>query len=268
MGGKASFLPFLLFLALVYIYVSFIEWFTHKYIMHGLGTLGKFFKGLGLSDSHITHHTQTSLGQTLIGPYEHDSLIFNLKEQAILFTILVTGGTLIWHVMGRPFDYTLLLITLIILSGLHFWLWASFHTSYHDVYFHTDEPLTNPHGETISVFGVLDHQNTRKECNGRSSLWCSFFRYLAWYHTLHHLNKGENKPNLNVMLPGADFFLNTYKSIVDNRDYFNKNKPKNKQEQWLYHNQVFEVKVDTHSVVLYKRLNESEKDWKPLPIDI
>lgn len=36
---------------------------------------------------------------------------------------------------------------------------------------------------------------------------------------MHHLVKGQNKGNYNIILPGGDYLLGTYNSCVDNRDY-------------------------------------------------
>ena len=36
---------------------------------------------------------------------------------------------------------------------------------------------------------------------------------------MHHLVKGQNKGNYNIILPGGDYLLGTYNSCVDNIDY-------------------------------------------------
>jgi len=43
-----------------------------------------------------------------------------------------------------------------------------------------------------------------------------------WYfrnHSYHHLVKGEKKGNYNIILPGGDFILGTYRSCIDNTEY-------------------------------------------------
>ena len=39
------------------------------------------------------------------------------------------------------------------------------------------------------------------------------------YHHFYHFNKGKNKCNFNIILPGADFIFGTYKGYVDNSEY-------------------------------------------------
>jgi hypothetical protein len=227
--------------------------------MHGLGPFGK----LEISKYHIGHHSQTSLGQTLLGPHDADELTFNLREQIILFSSGLVIGTLLWLLLGRRFDYSLVLITLIIVCILHFWIWASFHMSFHNVHHRTNEEIKNKDGRSVYLFGVLEHQNTRQQCRGNSSFWCNFYRYLAWYHALHHLNKGK-KANYNIVIPGADFALGTYKDHVDNREYFAGKCPEGPQEEWLSKHLFFEVKVDSDNVFLYRE--HHSQPWQPLPL--
>ena len=49
------------------------------------------------------------------------------------------------------------------------------------------------------------------------------YNKLKNYHLLHHFNKGNNKCNFNIILPGADMLFNTYKGCVDNSDFCNDN---------------------------------------------
>ncbi|MBP01738.1 MAG: hypothetical protein CMM25_02855, partial [Rhodospirillaceae bacterium] len=43
-----------------------------------------------------------------------------------------------------------------------------------------------------------------------------------WYfrnHSYHHLVKGKQKGNYNIILPGGDHILGTYRSCIDNTEY-------------------------------------------------
>ena len=47
---------------------------------------------------------------------------------------------------------------------------------------------------------------------------------------LHHMNKGKDKCNFNIILPGADFIMGTYKGCVDNSKLCNSNNKLTKKE--------------------------------------
>ncbi len=36
---------------------------------------------------------------------------------------------------------------------------------------------------------------------------------------IHHFNKGEDKCNFNIILPGMDFIFGTYKNCIDNTEF-------------------------------------------------
>ena len=46
---------------------------------------------------------------------------------------------------------------------------------------------------------------------------------------IHHYNKGKNKVNYNIILPGVDYLMGTYKSTVDNREFCKKHKYESKK---------------------------------------
>ena len=51
-----------------------------------------------------------------------------------------------------------------------------------------------------------------------------------WRHMLRHMNKGKDKCNFNIILPGADFIMGTYKGCVDNSKLCNSNNKLTKEE--------------------------------------
>lgn len=241
-----------------------MEWVSHKYIMHGTGPLGSIFKRCGIADSHIKHHLQTSLSQSLIGEVDHDSLIFSPKEQVLLFVTGLFFASLIWILLRKPFHYAFVFGSVLMLSIFHSWLWASFHTSYHHISPEDNELLVMSNGEKRTIFTVFDIQNTRSICYDQNNLWCKYYRYLAWYHALHHLKKGE-KQNYNIIFPLADYLFGSYVNVVDNREYFAKNYPNNKQEEWLSRHLVFEIKIDKGNGILYRSLDGHSSQWHILP---
>jgi hypothetical protein len=63
-----------------------------------------------------------------------------------------------------------------------------------------------------------------------------------------------------------DHIFNTYNSKVDNSLYFSENKPKTKQEEWLYNNQVFDIRIQDNNIIEYKL--EDCDSWLIFPFDI
>lgn len=253
-----------LFCFCFYIYVSFLEWVLHRYFMHGIGTFSSVLKNWW-NGLHIKHHLATPLNQELRGQQDADGLAFLLKSEIMLMLLSFAGSALFWQLCGlhELFGVYVLAVGTAVFSLVYFWVWGSFHPSYHHQYVSINKPNT-VEGRTITIHGLFPHQNTHHICACKGGVWCALFRWLKTYHTLHHLNKGD-KANFNVLLPGADFIFNTYKGCVDNTEYFRKHEPKTDQEKWLSNHPRFKVKVCTDNTVMYE---DEEGVWRRLPHDI
>lgn len=57
------------------------------------------------------------------------------------------------------------------------------------------------------------------------------YKYLERYHLIHHLNKGEDKCNFNIILPGIDFLFGTYRGSIDNTEFCNNTVDKTEKEK-------------------------------------
>ena len=157
----------------------------------------------------------------------------------------------IWHLIPSLKVIPIIHYLLIIISSifLYIWSWNSIHTRYHS----KKISLKNQIKYSIIPFFKPDTNSI-------------IYKYLFKYHTLHHLNKGENKGNYNIICPLFDHVFNTYNSKVDNKLYFSKNKPSTKQEEWLFHNQVFDIRIQENNVIEYKL--ENKKKWLIFPFDV
>ena len=80
-------------------------------------------------------------------------------------------------------------------------LWNTFHPYFHEIELGYDIKTGIP-----SIEGLKDKHHP-------------IIVWLFKNHALHHLNKDPKKSNFNIVLPGADFLMGTYKSKVDNRKY-------------------------------------------------
>ena len=57
------------------------------------------------------------------------------------------------------------------------------------------------------------------------------YKYLEKYHLIHHLNKGKDKCNFNIILPGIDFLFGTYRGCIDNTEFCNNTVDKTEKEK-------------------------------------
>ena len=251
------------FLASFYIVVSLFEWISHYYFMHYNGFMKTVIDKLGLKieNSHVEHHKQVHLDQTMPPDnYNEEGLVFNFIDTVtlVLFGLAVTFISLFWNYFPdfkNHFSFTAALILMVLLLSIFLWSWGSIHTRYHNVYVDTNKRLKNSKNVIYSPLKlyVPDVNN-------------SIYRFLYWYHTIHHLNKGESKTNYNVMFPLFDFIFMTYSGKVNNTLHFSKNSPRTPQEVWLQRHLEFEIRIVGNNVVEYK--DEYSGKWKTFPKNI
>jgi len=247
----------LLLLVFLYVVISFIEWFLHYYFMHKnfpkvvLDTIQ-----MSVDNYHIDHHKETRLDQTLPDDFLEEGLVFNFLdiETLVLIGLTIGSGYLFWKYYP-PFKKSISLSTVfvvtILVSILYLYIWNSIHTRYHSRYIEVNRPLQN--NPELTIYSPMRSfiPDTAK----------AYYKYLLWYHTLHHLNKGEDKCNYNTECVLADFIMGTYKSRVDNTLYFSTHSPQNTRDEWLRQHLVFEIRVQDHNVIEYKE----GTSWKKLP---
>ncbi len=186
---------------LIYIMISFYEWFLHKHIMHGDPEfLGKFpFIGEYLKKTAVSHH-------------DHHKLInidMTMKENkpddrsAYFPWSLSIGLAISFFVLIRPVIPRPLLVSVLV-ALLHNLLWNNWHTRFH-AYEHDVTILQGPPKLSFFPLGPI-------------------YNYLWKYHTIHHSQKGE-KYNFNIIFPFFDHVFGTLgdESCINNVDFCKKN---------------------------------------------
>lgn len=244
----------ILLIIVLYITISLFEWFLHYYIMHEHGVISKLSQKIisKIHSSHTNHHKETHLTQQ--NNSNEGELVFCIFDPPIILVcvliiiILLNIRSLIPQLKDTISVKALVIIILLTLLA-YILSWNSIHTRYHN----RKVKLTDQIKYSLIPFFNPDTNS-------------SIYKYLFRYHTLHHLNKGESKGNYNIILPLFDFVFNTYTSRVDNRLHFSKNQPKTKQEEWLYKNQVFDIRILVNNKIEYKLENTNE--WLSFPYDI
>jgi len=241
------FIAIIIYIIILYIITSLIEWCAHYYFMHGNG-IGSIFK----EEDHIYHHKKTYLSQYNTGP--ESELVFRLYALAtILLTIMILIIlSFFWHIIPYfkyNFSYITFMVIVLLTTLFYFWCWGSIHSRYHN--------------RKIEIYNQISYNLVPYFSPDVNS---PIYKYLFKYHTLHHMNKGESKGNYNIICPLFDYIFGTYTSRVDNRLHFSKNKPKTKQEIWLSKNQVFDISVFDNNQIKYKL--EDSNEWLSFPDDI
>jgi hypothetical protein len=202
--------------------------------------------------NHTNHHKETILIQKTSGnDKELVITIFNpntIMLISLLIIILLKIRSVIPQ-LNNVISVNMSVIIILLSVILYVWSWNSIHTRYHNRKVKLIDQIK------YSLIPFFDPDTNSY-----------IYKYLFRYHTLHHLNKGESKGNYNTVLPLFDFIFNKYTPKVDNRLHFSKNKPKTKQEEWLYQYQVFDIRILENNKIEYQLENTDE--WLTFPSDI
>lgn len=251
---------FSVFLVVLYLFTSLFEWLSHYYFMHFNGFIKPLFTyfNINLENSHIEHHKEAKLNQTLPDNFIEEGLVFNTVDGEILliFVFLLLSVCIFWHIIPvfrKSFSLTFLLTFSFVFINIYAWIWSSIHSHYHGRYINANTKLKN--NPNITIYSPVSFFVPEES-------W-TIYKLLFWYHILHHLNKGQDKYNYNIIFPFFDFVFGTYKNKVDNRIFFSKHEPKTKQEMWLKEHPIFYIRVLDHNVIEYK--DEKTDEWIKLP---
>jgi len=247
------------FFIFLYVIVSLIEWISHFYIMHQNGIVKMIHDNIiKIDTNHIAHHLETRLDQSLVEDFKEEGLVFNIMKISafILVLITVTSGYLFWLYFPNAkqcLSLPVIVLLSFVVSYGYFYYWNSIHTHYHKHYIEANKPLSkNP---AITIYSIFPHFIPDETSY--------LYKYLLWYHTIHHLTKGEDKGNYNIICPLFDFIFGTYKSTVDNTKHFANHSPKTEREEWLKQHISFDIRVLDNNILEYK--DKGTSVWNKLP---
>ena len=247
---------FIFFILFVYCMISLIEWVMHHYAMHGNGIVKLIMEYYNLQNCHIDHHKEAKLDQSLPDDFIEEGIVFNIMDVEIIGIVvfLFLSSYLYWQFVPgfkKSFSMTFIFVFIVLVSNLYYYTWSSIHSHYHKRYIEANQPLKN--NPTITV-----HSPLRFFIPNESS---SIYKYLFWYHTLHHLNKSNPKCNYNIICPFFDFIFGSYRSKVDNTLYFSKHNPTTEREKWLKTHSMFEIRITDKNTIEYLEKGK----WNELP---
>ena len=198
-------------IVIIYIIISFIEWFFHKYLMHGDPTslrkipiIGKTLSQIAIQ--HNAHHKQILMDMHYIKDDITDGFHwFETFLVCIIFTIFVKLFTTIN-------DNKIILFITVSMTICYCFLWNTIHNKMH----YTTKTITIKQGVPSIILDETIMKNP-------------LYRYLYINHGIHHLQKGE-KYNYNIILPLFDhiFFTKKTGQCFNNESYCKNNKHDNR----------------------------------------
>lgn len=187
-----------LYFLLLYYFLSFQEWFLHKYVMHcymntpilyNSTSDNMLIKRVRAScTSHHSHHMNTGPDMHMYSEVvDKKELYFNWFLVGI---IIVLAGILLYFFIllirlrvSLPFHVLCVVISIVIYS----FVWNTLHPSMHSL--HLDIPLTE--GAPCLAYDIKKGNILYKN------------------HFAHHQVKGPAKGNYNIILLGADVIMST-----------------------------------------------------------
>jgi len=201
------------FVILVYIFISLMEYYIHKNIMH-CNLNGPFisfintipFLGGELIDSckyHIEHHKDVNKDLSIDEVSHEEGMFMGWEVTLYLFFFVSIIMIISKYLSNMKISNKTLIIISIIISILWCYLWNKVHIAMHQ--------LEN----NYSIYkGAFDE----------NFLDLNFImNILLSNHGKHHSQKGEKKGNYNIILLGADEWLYNNNKVINNTEYCKKN---------------------------------------------
>ena len=197
------------FILLFYIFFSIVEFLTHKYAMHcdKNSFISKLIEYIPFINTqyfltckkHIQHHLEVEPDMKLNNNKYKESLFMGWNIFIHLFIAFFICGLLSKIISKYNISYKYLFIYCIIITFIWEYLWNKVHVKMHD-YDINYSIKEGPYDENLFNLDI--------------------FKYLLLQnHKNHHLQKGEQKGNYNVIILGADEWFGYNNTKIDNSEY-------------------------------------------------
>lgn len=201
--------PLLNFFILVYVFISMTEFCIHKYVMHcrsgdWLGKLASFFPFLDKEytiqcESHLQHHKEVEPDMSLKRVEHEDTLFMAWRVFLFIESMFLLCVFLAKTISNAVIDNRLIFGLSFVITFLYQYLWNKTHVNMHR-YAADFSIWMGPYDEKIFDLN-----------------WMTALLYQN--HENHHMQKGEQKGNYNIIVLGADEWFGTNVKEVDNREY-------------------------------------------------
>lgn len=204
------YVPLTNFVLILYMILSLFEFIIHRYVMH-CNYSNSFFNYIisnvpYLNDTcknHMKHHVNVNPDMT-VSDEKDDPLNDNKFRMGwnlyVLLTIAFLVSTYISKfISGYKISLTNATILSVLLAFLWQYIWNKTHVAMHE-FEYKYSISRGPYDE-----GLIDTEGLKD--------------LLYTNHAAHHAQKGEKKGNFNVIILGADEWLNFNNKTIDNTEY-------------------------------------------------
>lgn len=188
-----------------YISCSMLEWVLHAHVMHGNPkTLRKIpLVGATMASTariHLEHHRAVNMDMTLTSPKDHvHGIIFSWETAFMLFFIHFGLTFALKGFLGMSARRAAGLS--LAMTVVYCFLWNNIHMDMHRMEHRIGWETGVPNTPHLLSSGAM-------------------YKWLWKYHANHHLQKGGDKGNFNIVLPGFDHLMGTYRGFCfDNTEY-------------------------------------------------
>ena len=187
----------------VYLVISYLEWFIHKYIMHGDETRLCKYPVVGkqlasIARGHQNHHKTVRMDMHFRSPEELNTYKWWVTNIFTLVLYILTVP-LFWK---HKYTYLLFVYALVIFLT-----------------------FCQTRCTTTFITPKVICRSTKEYRIYTSEWWKNNFVYKSLYlnHAMHHLQKGPYKYNHNIVIPGMDYLLGTKMrgNVYNNEEYCN-----------------------------------------------
>ena len=192
---NTTIIEYVLYFMLIYLQASMIEWVLHKYIMHCYAywpwlhksTSNDFItSNMRIScQFHQEHHMSVKNDMTLKHETHENSLIFTWETLLMVLVIGLVLSYVVTKILNLRIPLMTQIIALVVLTILYGIIWNNIHPRMHDT--SVQLPLHKGPGDINMRYNDILYEN----------------------HKLHHIIKGEEKGNFNVVFLGMDELMMT-----------------------------------------------------------
>ena len=192
----------LLMTVIVYANLTAMEWFVHKYVMHGYDRVNVPLLGELIqheSDAHWQHHNEVRSDMTLDidnKQYREQGLFFQYKTTLFFTGVLIVLLSAQFKALGVTHSTKQVVLIAVVATLVYSFLWNNFHARLHgagDIFISPHNGVSNKYQDLVVRY---------------MPMW--WFRWMMLNHAQHHAVKGRSKGNYNIILPGFDYVMGTY----------------------------------------------------------
>ena len=166
------FIQYIYICILLYIILSFYEWFLHKHLMHTHNI-----------EKHLDHHLYVNDDMSI---RDHRGMTFEIIQSIVLIILVSVSLYFVLKMCSLYVNYSHLLLLSIFIMFIYKTLWDYLHYKVHQ---------EEPHNK---IYETL--------------LPNAYINWAYNNHIMHHKVKGDKKGNYNIILPLFDHIMGTYNS--------------------------------------------------------